>query len=79
MDRVELLRYSQYATKLLIFTSLMVLCYYLYMDEAIRKSQSKATTVTSRDLDHQGKNIFTAHFNKNIYRAINCSRTLMVL
>ena len=68
MDRIELLRYSQYATKLLIFTSLMVLCYYLYMDEAIKKSQSKATTVTSRDLDHQGRKVFTTHFNKKTIR-----------
>ena len=36
-----------------MFISLLVSCYFLYMDEAIKKSKMKATTVTKRSEEYQ--------------------------
>ena len=65
MDCENLVGYSQHA-KLLIFISLMVICYFLYMDEAIGKYESKATALASRDFKNQGTKLSLHEIDRSI-------------
>ena len=52
MKNTTFLRFCYYAIKSLIFISLSVVCYFWYMKEAIEDFDRRATTVTTRSIDH---------------------------
>ena len=50
--KLELAKVCHHALYLVSFISLLIPCYFLYMQEAIKDSEQKATTVTQRSEPH---------------------------
>ena len=53
MKFLEWARFCHQFLRLIAFSSLLVLCYVFYMQEAIKDSEQKATTVTKRSENHE--------------------------
>ena len=52
MKNTTLIRVCYYAIKSVIFILLSVACYFWYMKEAIEDFDKRATTVTTRSINH---------------------------